>query len=255
MRNLLLFICLAIGLNTFSQVAINTDGSVPDNSAMLDIKSTGKGLLLPRMTNDQRNAIVSPANGLMIFQTDNIPGFYYYNGSAWVVIAEGSSGTTHYTGEFFGGGIVIWVDHTGQHGLIASLIDLSQGAQWSADSVLTGAVSTWNGQANTALILGISPAAQLCDSYINADYGTGTYEDWYLPSLDQCLLIPLAHYILNKNIEGVSGADSFDYAYWTSSEYGAENASFVWVVSGAIPDAGLVDKSYDFYRVRAVRNF
>jgi hypothetical protein len=82
-----------------AQVAINTDNSVPDNSAMLDIKSSDKGILIPRMTQAQRNAIASPAPGLMIFQTDNSPGFYFNSGTsvspAWVVTGTGSFwGTT-----------------------------------------------------------------------------------------------------------------------------------------------------------------
>ncbi|MBK6346535.1 MAG: tail fiber domain-containing protein [Bacteroidales bacterium] len=77
-----------------AQVAINTDGSTPDNSAMLDVKSTSQGLLIPRMTLAQRNAIASPANGLMIYQTDNTPGFYYNSGTpaspAWLISGTGS---------------------------------------------------------------------------------------------------------------------------------------------------------------------
>jgi hypothetical protein len=54
-----------------AQVAVNTDGTQPDNSAMLDVKSTNKGMLVPRMTVAQRNAISSPATGLLVFCTDN----------------------------------------------------------------------------------------------------------------------------------------------------------------------------------------
>jgi len=68
-------------------VAITTDGTSPDNSAMLDIKSTSKGILIPRMTVAQRTAIASPANGLLIYQTDGTIGFYFYNGSAWTPIS------------------------------------------------------------------------------------------------------------------------------------------------------------------------
>jgi hypothetical protein len=68
-------------------VGINDDGSNPDNSAMLHIKSSSKGLLIPRMTQAERNAIVLPAMGLMIFQTDETVGFYYYNGSSWWQLA------------------------------------------------------------------------------------------------------------------------------------------------------------------------
>ncbi|MBK7031553.1 MAG: hypothetical protein IPH45_21200 [Bacteroidales bacterium] len=65
---------------SFAQVAVNTDGSSPDNSSILDIKSTTKGLLVPRMTNAQRLAILNPANGLIIFQTDGNVGLYYNGG-------------------------------------------------------------------------------------------------------------------------------------------------------------------------------
>jgi hypothetical protein len=67
----------------FSQgVAINIDGSSADGSSMLDVKSTGAGILVPRLTQGQRNSIASPATGLLIFQTDNTPGFYYNAGTA-----------------------------------------------------------------------------------------------------------------------------------------------------------------------------
>ena len=70
--------------NTFpatGKVGIGT--TTPNTSALLEIKSTNKGLLIPRMTQVQRNAIPSPAVGLQIYQTDNNPGFYYYNGIEW----------------------------------------------------------------------------------------------------------------------------------------------------------------------------
>jgi uncharacterized protein (TIGR02145 family) len=74
---------VGISLNLYSQVAINSDNNSPDNTAMLDVKSTEKGMLVPRMTKTQREAIVSPATGLLVYQTDNIPGFYYYTGYNW----------------------------------------------------------------------------------------------------------------------------------------------------------------------------
>jgi trimeric autotransporter adhesin len=99
MKKLMYLTVLIIGLTTQFEartqgVAINNDNSNPDPSAILDIKSTTKGLLLPRMTLAQRNAIPSPANGLMIYQTDNTPGFYYNSGTsgspAWVISGTGS---------------------------------------------------------------------------------------------------------------------------------------------------------------------
>ena len=62
-------------------VAINDDGSAPDASAILDVKSTTKGLLLPRMTGAQIEAIVSPTDGLMVYNTDE-KRFYFFDGGA-----------------------------------------------------------------------------------------------------------------------------------------------------------------------------
>lgn len=90
------FILSIPSLCTFSQVAINTDNSAPDGSAMLDIKSTDKGILIPRLTLVQRNAILSPPIGLLIYQIDNIPGFYYYTGSAWTILST-ISGDAYWT--------------------------------------------------------------------------------------------------------------------------------------------------------------
>ena len=55
----------------------------PDNSALLDLTSTSKGLLIPRMTLAQRSGINAPATGLIVYQIDFFSGFYFYDGEAW----------------------------------------------------------------------------------------------------------------------------------------------------------------------------
>lgn len=65
-----------------AQVAINTDNSEADASAILDVKSTEKGFLPPRMTTAQRDAISSPAEGLIIYNTDE-HGIEFWNGTTW----------------------------------------------------------------------------------------------------------------------------------------------------------------------------
>jgi len=72
-------------------VGINSTGTAPDNSAMLDVSSTTKGMLTPRMTQAQRNAIGTPATGLLIYQTDNTAGFYHYDGTVWTLLATGAN--------------------------------------------------------------------------------------------------------------------------------------------------------------------
>ena len=77
-------------LSSFAQnIGIGTTS--PHPSAMLDIASTARGFLAPRMLQSQRNLITSPAAGLLIYQTDNTPGFYFYNGSGWVQLASGGA--------------------------------------------------------------------------------------------------------------------------------------------------------------------
>ncbi len=71
----------------FAQVSINTSGNDPDNSAMLDVSSNSKGLLLPRMTTLERDQITQPAEGLIIFNTtDNALNFY--SGQVWFTLGS-----------------------------------------------------------------------------------------------------------------------------------------------------------------------
>jgi hypothetical protein len=77
----------------FAQVGINNDNSVPDPSAMLDVKSSNKGVLIPRMNIAQRNAVVSPANGLMIYNTEcNELQYFSAPTSGWKSVAFDTTG-------------------------------------------------------------------------------------------------------------------------------------------------------------------
>jgi trimeric autotransporter adhesin len=80
---LLSFFVMTLIAGTYAQqgVAININADPPDPSAMLDVQSTDKGVLVPRMTQTERNNIALPQTGLLIYQTDNTPGFYYNAGT------------------------------------------------------------------------------------------------------------------------------------------------------------------------------
>ena len=82
--------CLVTATNAQS-VSVNTDGTTADASAILDVKSTTKGVLVPRVTTAQRGAIVSPANGLLVYDTD-VKSFWYYNGTVWTNITGSGGG-------------------------------------------------------------------------------------------------------------------------------------------------------------------
>ncbi|MHA8083512.1 hypothetical protein ACST14_08825 [Aquirufa sp. A-Brett2-15D] len=82
----LIFFFLFVSSAAFAQTGIGT--TTPNASAKLEIASTNKGLLIPRMTDAQKTSIPTPANGLMIYQTDGLIGFY---------VNAGTSGTPAWT--------------------------------------------------------------------------------------------------------------------------------------------------------------
>ena len=72
---------------TNAQVAVNSDGTSPNASAMLDVTSTTKGILIPRMTTSEREAISSPATGLLVYDTDE-NSFWYYANATWINLSS-----------------------------------------------------------------------------------------------------------------------------------------------------------------------
>lgn len=134
--------------------------------------------------------------------------------------------STHYPGERFGGGVVFYVDHTGEHGLIVNMVNLKTEV-WSnvTDSVGSAAESPWNGKNNTQAIIGqtghTASAARICDEYSNPDYGTGIFSDWYLPSINQLSLLYVNVYEVNKALDGDGNNSTtpiFYKPYWFSTE-------------------------------------
>ncbi len=132
MKKFILFLlsCLAAGALTQAQVSISTDNSAPDNSAMLDVKSTSKGLLIPRMTTADRDVIESPADGLMIFNTTT-RCYDTYNAitSAWETIHCLACPLPAAAGSIMG---------------TAALCDNQQGFTYSVDAISGATGYVWN---------------------------------------------------------------------------------------------------------------
>jgi hypothetical protein len=346
----ILFLFLIAGFNVIAQVGINTDNSTPDASAILDVKSTTKGLLVPRMTQTQIGEIALPANGLVVYCTTD-DKFYAFVASAsvWKEILYGSGtiatntvpyvittavsnitpttassggnatfdggspiiergicwstspnptiadnhttdgigtgefvsnmtgltsntlyylrafatnslGTAYgneigfttlqifYLGQNYGGGIVFYIDGTGQHGLIAAPGNqTSQDTHWGCPGNTIGGTSSaiGTGQANTtAILIGCSEAgiaARIC-----ADLELNGYDDWFLPSKDELYQMYLH--------AGLIGGPWGDY-YWSSSEYDANCAWSFAFFNGTWDRGPYYSKNFNRSWVRAVRSF
>ena len=163
------------------------------------------------------------------------------------------SAKTYSVGDFAHGGIVFWVDETGQHGLVCAKEDQSTGIQWyngnypTVNAVRDGIGA---GMYNTERIIanqGVgSHAAQLC-----ANYQGGGYGDWYLPSKAEVNLMYQNKTVIDATatVNGGSGFAITDY--WSSTE---DNISSAWV---QYFDSGyqVTSNKGNTGRVRAVRAF
>ncbi len=169
-------------VNAQNGVGINSTGAAADPSAALDVSATNKGVLVPRMTEAEKVAIASPANGLLIFQTDGISGFWYYNATttSWVqaVGPQGTTGPQGAAGAFpngtTAGEMMYWngtawasiAPTNSLPGYLAKTLKFCNGAPtWEDCPAVVPAVSS------TAAITGITTVAAISGGNISSDGG------------------------------------------------------------------------------------
>ena len=237
-----------ITITSAGQVSINTDGSTANSAAILDVKSTEKGFLPPRMTTVQMNLISSPPDGLIVYNI-TVKALYWYNNSAWKRLAETN---IHTIGETYGGGVVFYVYDDGRHGLIAATSDQSTGMQWYNGAVKnTGSTGDGLGAGamNTAMIVAMQLgddqngnfAAKVCADYSVTVNGIA-YGDWYLPSKYELNLL----FLQRVAVGGFAASD-----YWSATELNSYNAWTQYFYDGFQSDYGKDGTGY----VRAIRAF
>lgn len=142
---------------------------------------------------------------------------------------DGSCVYTKTLGESFGGGLIFYIDATGQHGLVAAPSDQGSSRLWLNSLIIaTGATYTevGKGQSNTNSIISMQGAGTYAASVSN-DLVLGGYSDWFLPSRDELALMYTN--LFTKNLGG------FAYArYWSSSEVNINDAICIEFNSGVV---------------------
>ncbi len=221
-KSALLTAILLFSLASQAQVGIGVSPANINPSAQLDVSSSTKGFLPPRMTEDQRNSISSPATGLLLWCSNcGAAGeLQVYNGIAWTNMVGGTAAAAPLViGQPYQGGIIAYVDESGLHGLIAASADQSAAASWYNGSyTTTGAAGTaiGTGLENTNAIIASQGNTGTYAAKIFRDYRGGGYADWYLPSKDE-----LYQLFINRAAVGGFAVDF----YWCSSEF--EN-NYAW---------------------------
>lgn len=167
------------------------------------------------------------------------------NSSAVSSQSKGNSVAAHYIGERYGGGIIFYIDSTGQHGLIADTADLPTATWWNGRDTVTGAaaISIGSGKSNTREIVAAQGdsgryAARECKRSKRSGY-----TDWFLPSKAEAFQMYVRHSVL-------PGIRKHHY-YWTSSESDSQQA---WAQAIYYGDQFLIYK-YEVNSVRAIRAF
>lgn len=170
--------------------------------------------------------------------------------------------TTYSVGDFAQGGVVFWVDETGQHGLACAKEDQSTGIRWYAGTFgVTRATGDgpFSGELNTSIIIssqvsigddGSDYAAQICNE-LQITEGGKTYGDWYLPSKEEVNHMYNNQATINTTATANSGVAFASADYWSSTE---SNSFSAWIRIFATGTQSLRFKSAT-NRVRAVRAF
>jgi hypothetical protein len=184
-------------------------------------------------------------------------------GPTGTVGTTGATGgyTTHYVGEFYGGGVVFYVYDNGQHGLICAKTDQSAAMRWYAGSntyTMAYGSGLLGGELNTGLIIasqgngdGSTYAARVCHELTITESGI-SYSDWFLPSFDELNLMHTNRATIETTAIANGGSAFVNDYYWSSTEGNPILADAYYRYFGG--GAGGASKS-ETHHVRAIRKF
>lgn len=161
----------------------------------------------------------------------------------FVSCTEKPDDTSFSVGDQHAGGIIISLDQTGEHGIVAATSDLND-SHWGYYGISIGSTSAQNGEGlnNTNEIIATGGTVIGTAVYHCVNFVSGGYDDWYLPSLEELNLI-----YTNRGAVGINTS----YWYWSSTE---SDDSYAWMIEMSNGHYNSQNKG-NTGKVRAVRNF
>jgi hypothetical protein len=232
---------------------ITTAGTIGLTGQALALHNLGtNGLIARTESGTVASRIITAGSGITVTNGDGV------NGNPTIGVK------TYQVGDFAQGGIVFWVDETGQHGLVCAKNDQDggSGVRWYAGTygnTQAKGNGPFAGEANTSIIIaaqvaigddGATYAARICNE-LQITESSKTYGDWYLPSKDELILISQNYSAINAVATANGGTVFSTSGYWSSTEDFANGARLVDLTTGDLYG----DYKDAIYRVRAVRAF
>ena len=285
MKQIILVLLAISSISSMAQVGINTTD--PKTTLQVEGEATNitisDGIQAPAITLAQLDAKVAvygtEQDGAILYvndvsvasitsETEHVTsiGYYFYNATddKWNAFGNDSSTTSTYSvGDFVHGGVVFWVDETGQHGLVCAKEDQSSGVRWYAGTfgnTQAKGDGPYAGEANTNIIISsqvaigddnTTYAARICNE-LQITEGGKTYGDWYLPSREELNLMYQNKAIIEATSTANSGSNFNSTNYWTSTEPNGNTAYRQNFSSGSQTNSL---KNNNGNAVRAIRAF
>ncbi len=251
-----------------------------ENTALSTWAGSGNITSLGTVTSGTLSTGAALADVTMSLGSDADGDIYYRSGSKLTRLPKGtddqvltlesgvpswkdaaSGGNTLAIGDFYGGGIIFWLDETGQHGLVCAKSDLSNMRWHAGTNGLTRANGDGplSGEMNTIIIIsrlglvgddGATFAANACAEY-KVTEGGKTYGDWYLPSKEELYIMYQNYATIDATAAANSGTAFGSGYYWSSTE---STSTTAWVQHIILGNQIAETKSAPD-RVRAIRAF
>ncbi len=238
MRKLILStVVLFASLMSFAQNNVGIGTAAPSNSALLDLTSTSRGLLIPRMTTNERTAIASPAKGLLVFD-NSTNSFWFYNGTVWTNFSTSASLTLPLQQTVNSGANALDITNSGIGGAIRGVSNAGNGIGVYGESLSGNGIKGFSSDAGSAAVFGSSVA------------GTGVYASSFNGNaLEVNGRLKISGGNTNPSNGAVLTSDADGNAVWKSNRIAFKtfdyNSNYLTVPSGQWRKLYFANEGYD----------